>query len=148
VQQGTILLDEIGEMSPMLQAKLLHVLQDDNSPAGRTLQHIRRFPGVSGHEYRCTDVHRQQTFREDLYYRLNAFTMTIPPLRERREEIPLLFKHFMNQFCEKYAHPSMRYQSSWLMPACNITGLEICASWAISSRDSLCFRMKAWRFPN
>ena len=95
----------------------------------RVLQE-QRFERVGGNETLRTqvrvlaatniDVHEaiaNKTFREDLYYRLNAFTVTIPPLRERREEIPLLFKHFMNQFAQKYAHTTMGY-SEKLINAC------------------------------
>src|SRR6185437_2964109 len=94
--KGTILLDEIGEMNTALQAKLLHVLQDGSfSRLGG-----RANVSVDAQILAATnvDVHKaiaERRLREDLYYRLNAFTMTIPPLRERREEIPLLLKYFM-----------------------------------------------------
>lgn len=116
--KGVILLDEIAEMSPLLQAKLLHVLQDGQ---------FSRLGGRSTITVDCrvlaatnVDVQKaiaERTLREDLYYRLNAFTINIPPLRERRQEIPLLFKHFMNRFAERYAHPTMGY-SEKLINAC------------------------------
>ncbi len=100
---GTIFLDEIGEMSPPLQAKLLHVLQDG------------RFSRLGGRNSIATDARvfaatnidvqraiAEYKLREDLYYRLNAFTMTIPPLRERRQEIPLLLKYYMNNLAAKF----------------------------------------------
>jgi two-component system, NtrC family, response regulator AtoC len=59
----------------------------------------------------------QKTFREDLYYRLNAFTMEIPPLRERLEEIPLLLKHYLERFSRAYAHSPVR-QSDRINDAC------------------------------
>ncbi len=101
--KGTIFLDEIGEMSPALQAKLLHVLQDGKFTrlGGRTTVtsnfRVLAATNIDVHEAMST-----KAFREDLYYRLNAFTINIPPLRERREEIPLLLKHFMQQFSDKY----------------------------------------------
>lgn len=93
---GTILLDEVGDMSPALQAKLLRVLQE---------QEIRRVGGnqsipvdvrvlTSTHRDLWSMVKKEQ-FREDLYYRLNVVTITLPPLRERREDIPMLAYHFM-----------------------------------------------------
>ena len=116
--KGTILLDEIGEMSPVLQAKLLHVLQDGQfSRLGSRCNISADFRVLAATNINVQEAIANRTFREDLYYRLNAFTINIPPLRERREEIPLLFKHFMNQFSHKYAHPSMSY-SEKLINAC------------------------------
>src|SRR5215469_135020 len=99
---GTIFLDEIGEMSAPLQAKLLHVLQDG------------RFSRLGGRASIATDARvlaatnvdvpraiAEYKLREDLYYRLNAFTMTVPPLRERRQEIPLLLRSYMNNMAQK-----------------------------------------------
>lgn len=100
--KGTILLDEIGEMNTALQAKLLHVLQDGSfSRLGG-----RANVSVDARILAATnvDVHKaiaERRLREDLYYRLNAFTMTIPPLRERREEIPLLLSYFMKNMAQK-----------------------------------------------
>jgi two-component system, NtrC family, response regulator AtoC len=93
---GTLLLDEIGEIAPSLQAKLLHVLQDHRFSrlGGRCL--IR----VDARILAATNINIKEAleakrFRQDLYYRLSAFTVQIPPLRERREEIPLLLKHIV-----------------------------------------------------
>jgi len=116
--KGTILLDEIGEMSPALQAKLLHVLQDGQfSRLGGRSNISADFRVLAATNIDMPRAIESRSFREDLYYRLNAFTINIPPLRERREEIPLLLRHFMNQFSEKYAHPSMGY-SEKLIQAC------------------------------
>jgi two-component system response regulator AtoC len=100
---GTLLLDEIGEMPLRLQAKLLHVLQDGE------------FSRVGGEKIIETDVRliastnrdlesamRAHQFREDLYYRLNVIEIRIPPLRERREEIPALLEEFRRRFNVQY----------------------------------------------
>ncbi|HWZ42839.1 MAG TPA: sigma-54 dependent transcriptional regulator [Candidatus Saccharimonadales bacterium] len=116
--KGTILLDEIGEMTPALQAKLLHVLQDGQfSRLGGRSNISADFRVLAATNIDVQKAIVDRSFREDLYYRLNAFTINIPPLRERREEIPLLFRHFMNQFSEKYAHPSIAY-SEKMIQAC------------------------------
>ncbi|HZD93909.1 MAG TPA: sigma-54 dependent transcriptional regulator, partial [Candidatus Sulfotelmatobacter sp.] len=88
--KGTILLDEIGEMNAGLQAKLLHVLQDGTFSrlGGRAnITADSRVLAATNIDVRKAIAERK--LREDLYYRLNAFTLTVPPLRERREEIPL-----------------------------------------------------------
>ena len=87
--KGTILLDEIGEMSAALQAKLLHVLQDGTFSrlGGRANVTVdARVLAATNIDVKKAIAERR--LREDLYYRLNAFTVTVPPLRERREEIP------------------------------------------------------------
>lgn len=101
--KGTILLDEIGEMSAALQAKLLHVLQDGQfSRLGGRANVIvdARILAATNIDVQKAIVERK--LRQDLYYRLNAFTMTVPPLRERRQEIPLLLTCFMNSLAEKF----------------------------------------------
>jgi DNA-binding NtrC family response regulator len=96
--RGTLLLDEIGEISVQMQAKLLHVLQDGS------------FTRIGGQEPTKVNVRilaatnidmegalLEKTFREDLYYRLNTFTIHVPPLRERREEIPCLIEEIIRR---------------------------------------------------
>src|SRR5437660_2864103 len=101
--KGTIFLDEIAEMSPHLQAKLLHVLQDHQySRLG-----ARSVVSVDVRVLAATnmDVHQAMKngqLREDLYYRLNVLSINVPPLRERTTEIPLLFRHFLNKYSEKF----------------------------------------------
>ncbi len=104
--KGTLLLDEIGEMPPPLQAKLLHVLQDQQFSRLGSRNTVK----VDVRVIAATNINIQEAIagkklREDLYYRLNGFTLNLPPLRERREEIPLLLKHFMSQVAERYARP-------------------------------------------
>jgi len=101
--KGTIFLDEIAEMSPHLQAKLLHVLQDHQySRLGG-----RHLVDVDVRVLAATNVEVQEAMksgrlREDLYYRLNVLSINVPPLRERTTEIPLLFRHFLNKYAEKF----------------------------------------------
>ncbi len=90
-------------MSPVLQAKLLHVLQDGKfSRLGGRSVITSDFRVLAATNINVKEAIEAKSFREDLYYRLNAFTINVPPLRERREEIPLLLKHFVRQFSEKY----------------------------------------------
>jgi len=100
---GTLLLDEIGEMSPLLQAKLLHVLQDGTfSRLGG-----RKTIKVDARIIAATNINIEKAvaegkFREDLYFRLNVIRVDLPPLRERREDIPALCMHFIKMYRERY----------------------------------------------
>src|SRR6202451_2859585 len=106
--KGTIFLDEIAEMSPHLQAKLLHVLQDHQfSRLGG-----RQLIDVDVRVLAATNVEIQKAMksgrlREDLYYRLNVLSINVPPLRERASEIPLLFRHFLQKYSEKFKKEAM-----------------------------------------
>src|SRR3989440_2447516 len=116
--KGTILLDEIGEMPPQLQAKLLHVLQDQQFSRLGSRSVIK----VDVRILAATNIDIPQALaakrlREDLYYRLNAFTLQLPPLRERKEEIPILLKHFMTRMAERYARPPLPLSPA-LLEAC------------------------------
>jgi two-component system, NtrC family, response regulator AtoC len=106
--KGTILLDEVAEMSANLQAKLLHVLQDKQFfrlGGESTIDVDVRILAATN-----VNVHQaiaERRFREDLYYRLSAFTIALPPLRERQEEIPLLLRHFMGRMAAQYSRPAV-----------------------------------------
>jgi two-component system, NtrC family, response regulator HydG len=100
---GTILLDELGDLAPGLQAKLLRVLQSGEIRAvgedrGRSVD-VRVLAAT--HRDLEAEV-RRGSFREDLYYRLNVVTLRIPPLRERPEDIPVLVRHFLDRFAERF----------------------------------------------
>jgi DNA-binding NtrC family response regulator len=101
--QGTIFLDEIAEMPPSLQAKLLQVLQDGSFArlGSRTTVKVD-VRVIAATNINIKEAIARKTFREDLYYRLNGFTLQIPPLRERAEEIPILCRHFMRKVAAKY----------------------------------------------
>jgi DNA-binding NtrC family response regulator len=93
---GTIFLDEIGDMAPGMQAKLLRVLQSGEFwrvGGSRPLQTNVRVVAATNRD--LEDLIRAGDFREDLHFRINTITLTIPPLRERREDIALLARHFL-----------------------------------------------------
>ncbi len=93
---GTIFLDEIGDMSPGMQTKLLRVLQDGEvrPVGGGAVIHVdARVIAASNKDLR--DLVARKAFREDLYFRLNVITIHLPPLRDRREDIPLLVEYFL-----------------------------------------------------
>src|SRR5258707_3850307 len=116
--KGTILLDEIGEMPPSLQAKLLHVLQDQQFSrlGSRTVVKVD-VRILAATNINIPEALANKRLREDLYYRLNAFTLSLPPLRERKEEVPILLKHFMSRMSESYARSPLPL-SPPLMEAC------------------------------
>lgn len=116
--KGTILLDEIGEMPPALQAKLLHVLQDGTySRLGSRKAHKADVRVLAATNIDVPKAIASGQFRSDLYYRLNAFVINLPPLRERREAIPVLLRQFMMRFAERYSRPPLPLSPA-LLEAC------------------------------
>jgi two-component system response regulator AtoC len=100
---GTIFLDEIGEMPAILQAKLLQVLQDGTfSRLGSRAPMKVDVRVIAATNINMKAAIAQKSFREDLYYRLNGFSLVIPPLRDRRDEIPILAQHFVRKGATKY----------------------------------------------
>jgi transcriptional regulator with GAF, ATPase, and Fis domain len=99
---GTIFLDEMGEISPALQAKLLRVLQErDFMRVGGTRSIPLNIRVIAATNKNLLTATREGTFREDLYYRLNVVAITMPPLRDRKEDIPQLANHFAVKYAEK-----------------------------------------------
>jgi len=96
---GTIFLDEVGEMSPRLQVSLLRVLEDGvYQPLGAAEAVQSNVRVIAATNRDLAEMVKRGTFRRDLYYRVNVVTMSLPPLRERREDIPLLVEHFIARF--------------------------------------------------
>jgi DNA-binding NtrC family response regulator len=95
--EGTIFLDEIGDMSATLQVKLLRVLQDRTfEPVGSSKTQRVDVRVIAATNQNLEEAIAKRLFREDLYYRLNVIPIVVPPLRERRDDIPLLAQHFLN----------------------------------------------------
>lgn len=100
---GTLFLDEIGTLSLVAQGKLLRALQEgeiERVGGTKTLRVNVRVVAATNEQLR--DAVRQGRFREDLFYRLNVFPIHLPPLRERRDDIPLLMQHFLDYYRERY----------------------------------------------
>ncbi|MBS3810046.1 MAG: sigma-54-dependent Fis family transcriptional regulator, partial [Desulfobacterales bacterium] len=98
--KGSLLLDEIGDMPSDLQSKLLRVLQDGTfRPVGGNKEQRVDVRVICSTNQQLEDLVNTGAFRQDLFYRLETFTLVVPPLRERREDIPLLAAHFLSRYC-------------------------------------------------
>ena len=107
--RGTIFLDEIGDISPAIQAKLLRVIQEKEfKPLGDTKSVQVDVRIIASTNQDLADKIARREFREDLYYRLNVLPIELPPLRERREDIPLIASHLLARHCAKLDQPLKR----------------------------------------
>ena len=106
---GTIFLDEIGEMSPAMQVKILRVLQEGEvRPVGGSSFKKVKFRFISATNRDLYEEVQKGRFREDLFYRIQAFPIQLPPLRERREDIALLATHFLEQYSTEFNRSGVR----------------------------------------
>jgi len=129
--KGTLFLDEVGDIPPALQPKLLRVLQEQEfERLGSTRTHQVDVRLVAATNRNLVDMVKRNEFRSDLYYRLNVFPIPLPPLRERREDIPALVEHFaeiyarrMNKQIEDIAPETMSALVSYQWPG-NIRELQ------------------------
>lgn len=119
---GTIFLDEIAEMSPKLQVKLLRVLQEKKI---ERLGSEKAIPVniriIAATNRNLEEEVAEGRFREDLYFRLNVIPISLPPLRERKEDLPLLAEHFLKKFCEREEVPLRRLSEEALQILLNYT---------------------------
>jgi two-component system response regulator PilR (NtrC family) len=108
-EKGTLFLDEVGEMSPWTQVKLLRTLQDKRIRRVGGTQEIPvdvRIIGATNQDLKKRI--EEGKFREDLFYRLNVISLELPPLRKRKEDIPVLVNHFLSKYCEKMSRKLKR----------------------------------------
>ncbi len=112
---GTLLLDEIGEMPLSLQPKLLRALQERQfEPLGDTRTYTADIRIIATTNVSLLEMVGQGEFRADLYYRLNVIPLGVPPLRHRREDIPLLIRHFSEQFCAQAGKPVPEFSTEFI----------------------------------
>jgi DNA-binding NtrC family response regulator len=107
--KGTLFLDEISEVSHGLQVKLLRAIQErEVMPVGgrEPLKFDVRF--IAATNKNLEDEVRKGTFREDLFYRINVITISLPPLRNRKDDVPLLVNHFLQKYAQRLGKPSMK----------------------------------------
>jgi transcriptional regulator with GAF, ATPase, and Fis domain len=112
---GTLFLDEIGDLSPTAQAKILRVLQErvvERVGGAKPIPVDVRLLAATNKDLE-TEIARGR-FREDLYYRIKVIHIHLPPLREIREEIPLLANHFLREYCRETARPGMQFSAGVL----------------------------------
>lgn len=104
--EGTVFLDEIGELPPALQVRLLRVIQErEIDKIGQPHPIKINVRIIAATNRKLQNLIEDGQFREDLFYRLSVVTIDLPPLRERRDDIPLLIQHFLKKHCDRYQMP-------------------------------------------
>ncbi|MBU3915208.1 sigma 54-interacting transcriptional regulator, partial [bacterium] len=117
---GTLFLDEIGDVPLEVQVRLLRVLQSrEFERVGGTRTLFSDFRLVAATHQNLAQLVSDNTFREDLFYRLNIFPIQVPPLRERREDIPQLTIYFLEKFCKKLGKPVLKIRQSEMNTLCD-----------------------------
>ncbi len=117
---GTLFLDEIGELTPILQVKLLRLVQDKTiKMVGGTREIPVDVRIISATNRDLEQMVMEKSFREDLYYRLNVLHIRVPPLRERRDDIPLLARHFLSKFTKDFGKEIHKVSSYAMDILCN-----------------------------
>ncbi|KAB0672294.1 sigma-54-dependent Fis family transcriptional regulator [Oryzomonas sagensis] len=141
--KGTLFLDEIGDMKANLQVKLLRVLQSKEfEPVGSTKSQKVDVRIIAASNKKLEELVESQDFREDLFYRLSVIPITIPPLRERREDIPLLIDFFLDRFNGEKRHEVTGFSSETLGILCaydwpgNVRELENLVERLVILKDS------------
>lgn len=109
--KGTLFLDEVGDLPLPLQSKLLRVLEDSRVERIGSCTHPKKVNVriITATNRNLEDMIAQGTFRQDLYFRLNVIPLHIPPLRQRREDIPLIIEHFLRLYANRYGHPIKQF---------------------------------------
>jgi two-component system nitrogen regulation response regulator GlnG len=146
---GTLFLDEIGDMPPELQTRLLRVLSDGHFYRVGGHQPIRANVRVIAATHQDLDARvKQGLFREDLYHRLNVIRLRLPPLRERREDIPLLAKHFLQKWArelgvepKRLSEPTLKHLAAQSFPG-NVRQLENFCHWVTVMAPSVNIEIK------
>jgi DNA-binding NtrC family response regulator len=111
--EGTVFLDEIGDLSPPLQAKLLRVIDDHEiRPIGSTRSRKVDIRFIAATNRDVTHAVKEGRLREDLFYRINVVTLHLPPLRERREDIPVLAERFLNRYANELGKGNLKLDPS------------------------------------
>lgn len=127
--RGTLFLDEIGDTSPAMQVKLLRVLQEGTFiPVGGTEQKKVDVRILAATNKNLEQMVKDGTFREDLYYRLNVIPVKVPPLRERKEDIPLLVNKFLDDYAAATNAPRKKCRANALKSLRCTTGQAMCAN--------------------
>ena len=109
---GTLFLDEVGVISPYIQVKLLRLLQErEYKPLGDSRYRCAEIRVIAATNENLMGLVKKGTFREDLYYRLNIVSFHIPPLRERKEDIPVLANHFLKKYTARYSKTVQEFSS-------------------------------------